>query len=222
MTINKRIKIIIALAVLLVFLVLLCVSGTGRDLLNVSYPQDSHIFLMVNGWHNAFFDPIMLAASSKLFWIPFYLILVYVLYRSFGKKVWLTLLIIGLLIASADQVSSGIIKNHVQRLRPSHEVKLMPLIHLSKAGAGGMYGFASSHAANAFALCIFLIMILDKKYKTIKIIVGIWAILVSYSRIYNGVHYPSDVLVGAAIGILLGAIFALLHTGLQNKWKNSL
>jgi undecaprenyl-diphosphatase len=81
---------------------------------------------------------------------------------------------------------------------------LQNLIHLSKAGPGGQYGFVSSHSANAFGLATFLILFLPKKYNWLKWILGFWAILVAYSRIYNGVHYPSDVIVAGFIGILLG------------------
>lgn len=103
------------------------------------------------------------------------------------------------------------------RLRPSHEPSLVPFIHLSKAGPGGMYGFVSSHSANAFGLLTFLFLLLPSKYKWLKFILLFWAILVSYSRIYNVVHYPSDVIGGAIVGILSGlttwAIFKIIFKG---------
>lgn len=156
-------------------------------------------------------------SSDKIFWFPFYLLIIYFLYRCFGTKVWQSLLIIGLLVFASDQIASGLIKNTVKRLRPSHEPNLTTIIHLSKAGAGGMYGFVSSHAANSFALAMFLSLLLDKNYRPLKIVLLCWAILVSYSRIYNGVHYPSDVMVAGIIGSLLGAIFYLLYQCLFRK-----
>lgn len=162
----------------------------------------------------------MYAASDKLFWFPFYGIIILFLYESFGLKCWKVLLRIGLLIASSDQIASGLIKNTVKRLRPSHEADLIPLIHLSKAGPGGMYGFVSSHTANAFALTVFLVLLMDKSYRTHKVILILWALLVSYSRIYNGVHYPLDVLVAAIIGSLLGYIFYLIYIIVFKKNDN--
>src|SRR5699024_10562760 len=97
---------------------------------------------------------------------------------------------VGLLITLSDQISSSIFKPIIGRLRPSHNPDLMGLIHLSKAGPGGMFGFVSGHATNSFALFVFLSVILTPRFKWGKYILFGWAILVSYSRIYVGVHYP--------------------------------
>lgn len=149
----------------------------------------------------------MYRASDKLFWFPFYALLIYILWRHFGRECWKPLLTIGLLILSSDQISSHLIKNAVKRPRPSHEAALIHLIHLSKAGPGGLYGFVSSHTANAFALTVFLYLLLNKSYRLLHVVLFSWALLVSYSRVYNGVHYPLDVITAALIGVLLGWIF---------------
>ena len=156
---------------------------------------DTQLFLYLNSKNNPFFDVIMYWPSDKLFWIPFYLILVIIIIRVYKKKSSYVLLAIGFLITACDQTASNLIKNTVKRLRPSHELALQNLIHLSKAGTGGQYGFISSHSANAFGLATFLILLFPKKYNWLKVILLFWAILVAYSRIYNGVHYPSDVIV---------------------------
>ncbi|MBF4516104.1 phosphatase PAP2 family protein [Flavobacterium sp. ANB] len=167
---------------------------------------DTQLFLFLNSKHNSFFDPIMYWASDKLFWIPFYLLIVILLIREYKKKSITILISIALLITLCDQIASHLIKNLVKRLRPSHEPILEGLIHLSKAGPGGQYGFVSSHSANAFGLATFLILLLPKKFNPLKWILGFWAVLVAYSRIYNGVHYPGDVIVAAIIGIVLAVI----------------
>lgn len=171
---------------------------------------DTEFFLFINGKHNAFFDVIMYWASDKLFWIPFYAVLLIFLIKIYKKFSVYILLAIGITITLSDQIASGLIKNTVMRLRPSHEPSLIPLIHLSKAGPGGMYGFVSSHSANAFGLITFLFFLLPSKYKWLKIILLFWALLVSYSRIYNGVHYPSDVIGGAMVGVISGALIWLI------------
>lgn len=172
---------------------------------------DTQLFLYLNGKHNPFFDPIMYWASDKLFWVPFYLCIAILLVWVYKKQSIPIFLSIGVLITLADQIASHLIKQTVRRLRPSHEPSLQGLIHLSKAGPGGQYGFVSSHAANAFALAAFLFFILPKKFNWLKWVLVFWALLVSYSRIYNGVHYPADVIVASLIGIALGYLISRLY-----------
>lgn len=172
---------------------------------------DTQLFLYLNGLHNSFFDPIMYWFSHKLIWIPMYLLIAFFILKKYKMQGVVMLIFIGVLIALCDQTASNLIKNTVQRLRPSHEPTLAGLIHLSKAGAGGLYGFVSSHAANAFGLATFLGFVLDNRFKILKYWLFTWAILVSYSRIYNGVHYPGDVIVAGVIGALLGWAMAVLY-----------
>ena len=126
--------------------------------------SDTEFFLFINGKHNVFFDIIMYWASDKLFWIPFYAVLLFFLIKIYKKFSVYILLAIGITITLSDQIASGLIKKIVMRLRPSHEPSLVPFIHLSKAGPGGMYGFVSSHSANAFGLLTFLFLLLPSKY----------------------------------------------------------
>jgi undecaprenyl-diphosphatase len=169
---------------------------------------DTKLFMLINGSHNAFFDPIMFWLSDKLIWIPMYLLIIFIMIRRYKMRGVLMLLFIGIVIALCDQTASGLLKNTVQRLRPSHEPALAGLIYLSKAGPGGLYGFASSHAANVFGLATFLYFVLDSKFRYLKYWLFLWALGVAYSRIYNGVHYPGDVLVGSIIGIAYGFLMA--------------
>ena len=169
---------------------------------------DTELFFLINGMHNAFFDSIMYWLSNKLFWVPMYLLIVFLMIRRYKMRGVLMLLFIGIVITLCDQTASGLLKNLVQRLRPSHEPALAGLVHLSKAGTGGLYGFVSSHAANCFGLASFIYFTFDKQFQPLKYWLLIWAVLVSYSRIYNGVHYPVDVVVGAIIGIAYGYLMA--------------
>ncbi|MCU7613934.1 phosphatase PAP2 family protein [Chryseobacterium sp. GMJ5] len=179
---------------------------------------DTELFLAINGKHNAFFDLIMYWASDKLFWIPFYALLLILLIRIYKRFTIFILVAITVTITLCDQTASGILKNLVKRYRPSHEPDLAPLIHLSKAGAGGDYGFVSSHSANAFGLLTFLFFLLPAKYNGLKIVLLFWALLVSYSRIYNGVHYPFDIIGGALVGIIYGSLIWIIFKAIfKNK-----
>ncbi len=161
---------------------------------------DIQLFLFLNGLHNSFFDPIMYWLSDKDIWIPFYFFIAFLIIRHYKKDSILILLFAIVALALCDQAASHLIKVIVERLRPSHEPMLEGLVHMSSAGPGGMYGFVSSHTANAIGMAVFFGLALDKSFKIMKYIIFIWAILVSYSRIYNGVHYPGDVICGALLG----------------------
>ena len=161
---------------------------------------DTFLFLLINGMHAPFFDGFMAAVSEKIIWIPVYVSVLYVLIRSWKKEaIWLILLLI-LCIVISDQVSSGILKDLVKRLRPSHAENLKGLVHLVNGYTGGKYGFASSHAANAAGFAFLSSLIINRKIYTFS--VSAWAIIIMYSRVYLGVHYPLDILGGAVIGII--------------------
>lgn len=174
---------------------------------------DTDLFLFLNGLHNAFFDFVMYWLSNKLIWIPMYLAIIFFMIRRYQIRGLLMLFFILLVIVLCDQTASGLLKNLVQRLRPSHEPDLAGLVRISKAGPGGLYGFVSSHAANSFGLVSFIYFAFEKQFRLLKYGLILWAILVSYSRIYNGVHYPGDVIAGAAIGIFYGWLMAKAYFG---------
>ena len=146
-------------------------------------------------------------ASNKFIWIPLYVLLLFFIYKEYGNKAVVILILAVALIAGSDQLTSGLIKNIVERPRPSHEVTLAGQVHLVDNYEGGKYGFPSSHASNSFALAVFVILLIGKRFKWLNYVVLSYPILVSYSRIYLGVHYPGDVICGMIIGSLLGFIF---------------
>ena len=161
---------------------------------------DTEAFLWLNSFHSSFFDPIMLWVTGRNSWFPLYGILIgTIIWSQKGKSIGILLMIIFSVIIS-DQVCSSILKPLIHRLRPCHEPAIQDCIHLV-GNCGGKFGFCSSHAANTFALSTCLFLLFGKQFNSIKYLY-VWAIIVSYSRIYVGVHYPLDILAGAGIGVL--------------------
>ena len=175
-------------------------SNSQIPMLNI----DTELFLFLNGLHADWLDPIMIFISGKLSWTPFYLVLLYLIIKNYKKQSILIIIGIILLIICSDQISSSVFKPLFERPRPCHNEAIKDLVYLPSGHCGGAYGFISSHACNVFALAVFITHVLKKYYSKIGWVMFAWATLVAYSRIYMGVHYPGDVLVGAAVGALIG------------------
>lgn len=174
---------------------------------------DRRIFIELNSsFRNPFVDQLMMFLSTTYAWIPLHLFLLYLLVRNYRKQTWLILLAIGLTILLADQITSSIMKPFFERLRPSHEPSLAEQVFLVNKYRGGRFGFASSHAANTFGIATLMWLVL-RMYRPWISLLFAWALLVGYTRIYLGVHYPGDILVGFLIGWIcaLASYYLLIY-----------
>ncbi|MBC5773422.1 phosphatase PAP2 family protein [Pontibacter sp. KCTC 32443] len=179
---------------------------------------DKELFVYLNDMQSPFWDPIMVFASDKYVWIPFYLGLIgYVIWKYKRQSIPMLLLAV-LTIALADSITSGIFKPYFARLRPCHDETLSDVINLV-AGCGGKFGFMSSHAANAFGFAVFFNLILSDRYTIFKVILVAWAVIVSYSRIYLGVHFPGDVVGGAIVGSFAAYVCSLGYAIIIKKYS---
>lgn len=163
---------------------------------------DEELFIWLNSFHADWLDPIVFQMTETVTWIPFYGILIYFIYRADHKGIWWVLGGAALTILISDQVTSGLMKPFFERLRPCHEERLDGVIH-NYGRCGGLFGFVSSHAANTFAIATFLNLKIRDNLPYLKWIF-LWAFIISYTRIYLGVHYPFDILLGAVIGVAAG------------------
>ena len=168
---------------------------------------DEAAFLWLNSFHSSALDPIVLQLTQTISWIPLYVLLLYQIYRIDPKNTAWILGGVMLTILLSDQVTSGLMKPYFERLRPCHDPRWDGMLHLY-GRCGGLYGFVSSHAANTFGLATFLTLKLGKKQKAIAWLF-LYALVVSYTRIYLGVHYPLDLFFGALVGVL-AAFFSWL------------
>ncbi len=180
---------------------------------------DKEVFLFLNGLNNPYLDPVMFYATKTFFWIPLYLFLIFLIFKNYNREGWF--IMVGVLPSPsclADQITTSIMKPYFARLRPSHEPGLTGLVHLVNGYKGGSFGFASSHAANTFGTAIFVWLVLKPYYKRVAWIF-LWAVFMTYTRIYLGVHYPGDILAGAVLGLGSGWIGFRASRWLVNRFS---
>ncbi len=175
---------------------------------------DSELFLFFNSFHNDFWDTIMLMITRKETWIPFFLVILYFIFKNFKNKWWLPVIFAGLTILLSDQLSV-LLKETIQRLRPVHDPEIQHMVH-NVLRKGGLHSFVSSHAANGFALFVFTSRLFsNRSYKTLLLL---WALLFSYSRIYCGMHFPLDIIGGALLGWLIAVFTHKMMMFIENHF----
>lgn len=181
---------------------------------------DREILIYFNNHHVPWLDPVMLFITHTFTWLPLYLFLLYLVIKDYKKEAWIVLVGIAVTILFADQITSSFMKPYFARLRPSQEPTLVGLLHHVEGYKGGMYGFSSGHAANTLATATFFWLVFRKTRKWIALLFP-WAILMTYTRIYLGVHYPTDILVGGTIGILCAfigySVFKWLKSSVEKR-----
>lgn len=179
---------------------------------------DRELFLFLNGFHSELVDTMMWFASGKLEWIPLYAILLALLIKKYGKSVWVVVIASAVVVALADQFSVKLFKEVFERWRPCHNLDLKEVVHLVNDKCGGRFGFVSSHAANSFAIAGLLGLFLNRKALVLLLV---WASVVSYSRVYLGVHYPSDVLGGAILGLIIAFLVFRIASPILKYYRDA-
>ncbi len=182
---------------------------------------DTQLFLFLNGLHVWWLDEPMHYIGRKYTWVPFYVVLAVFVFIKYRYRGFLVMLFILVLITLSDQIAN-ILKDSTMRLRPGHNPDIADLVHIVRDRRGGQFGFVSGHAANSFALAIFLIKLLRDRFKWMVPLMIFWAFLKSYNRIYLGVHYPGDVLGGALLGILLALLLYQLWLYVNKRFFRDL
>ncbi|MBR5725354.1 MAG: phosphatase PAP2 family protein [Muribaculaceae bacterium] len=176
---------------------------------------DTDALLAINGLHDMFQDAFWMMVSAKWSSLLIVLGLVWILMHKNRRHALLVIAMLVLAFIVADQLSSGLIKHLVERLRPTHEPSLDGMVHTVNNYRGGMYGFVSSHAANSFAALTLVSLVMRHRFVIISLFT--WALLQCYSRVYLGVHYPGDILGGIVVGLAVGWLVWLLMRWLSKR-----
>lgn len=178
---------------------------------------DAEALLAVNGLHDLFQDAFWWMVSAKWSSLLLVLSLLWILLHKNRRHALLVVAMLAVAVLVADQVSSGLIKHLVERLRPTHDPSLENAVHVINGYRGGLYGFVSSHAANFFAIATLVSFIM--RHRLVTIALYGWALVQCYSRMYLGVHYPGDILGGIVVGLLAGWLVWCLMRWIQHRFR---
>ncbi|CAM3442410.1 phosphatase PAP2 family protein [Aequorivita lipolytica] len=179
---------------------------------------DTELFLFLNNLGNTSWDGFWRFVTEKWSSIPIYAILLYLIYKNYGWKGTLVIMVcVALMITATDQIAN-LFKHGLERPRPCQVEALKATMRYVADGCG-KYGYFSGHAASSMAAAVFLGLSLQKWYKYLPFLLLAWAVVTAYSRIYLGVHYPLDVVSGMAFGGLTGWLFYLLQKWGQKRFK---
>jgi undecaprenyl-diphosphatase len=177
---------------------------------------DKELFIFLNGLGSEPFDAFWLIITKQLHWTPFFVAVFYLLQRKIGwKNLGIILLFIAVLITFTDQITN-LFKNHFQRLRPCNDEEISGIIRIVKSSK--TYSFFSGHAANSMASTMFIFLLIRKYYKYTYLLF-LFPLIFAYSRIYLGLHFPSDILTGYLFGGSLGFGFYKIYNHFSNKYN---
>jgi undecaprenyl-diphosphatase len=167
---------------------------------------DRELFLYLNGLHSTLTDELMYSISRVWVFFPLFAWWIYLVFKKYGwKKTLLLAAFMGLLVGFTDQTSNRT-KHGIKRYRPTHNIEIMDKVHVLHDYKGGQYGFFSGHSANCFGIAMLLFLLFSARSLWFRSIFFLWAAITAYSRIYLGVHYPSDIFIGFLVGLFWGYI----------------
>lgn len=178
---------------------------------------DAELLIFLNNLGSPTWDSFWLVVTDELTFAPLYLFLLILIYRKFGLKIMLlSIVTIALMITFTDQITN-VFKSTFQRPRPCRTEGVMEHIRFI-AERCGKYGFFSGHSSNSMAGAVFGGLLLRPYFKNLIFILLFWSVIVAYSRIYVGVHYPLDIVCGLTFGALSGFGFYKLFGFLIKKY----
>ncbi len=178
---------------------------------------DKKLFVFLNNLGSTPFDRFWLLITQQINWIPFFLILLFILFKKLGpKKLLIAILSVAALITFTNEITD-VIKFSVQRIRPCNDDTLVGLIRVVKDS--DTFSYFSGHASNSTASMMFVYLILRRYYKY-SYLIFLYPLIFAYSRIYLGLHFPLDIISGYVFGSFTGILFYFLFDKISNKLIN--
>ena len=182
---------------------------------------DKQFLLLLNGSESLFLDALVVTLTDAWTWVPLYISLLIVVIKNSDSalKILLTIVSAALCVLVAGMVNDTIVKPLVGRWRPTHDPEIGLLVDIVDGYRGGDYGFFSAHAANTFSIAIFFSCLVRSRVLTIALV--LWSLTNCWTRLYLGVHFPGDILVGLCWGGLVGTCAYFFYRYCVTKWVGS-
>lgn len=172
---------------------------------------DREVFVTINSqWHNGLFDALLQFARNPYTWAPLYFFLLVFMWYNFRWKGAIWVLFFIATFGITDSISGQILKGMFERYRPCNDPFFSQFVR-SLVPCAGRHSFPSNHAANHFALAMFMFLTLKRPFGKWMWVTFLWALLVSYAQIYTGQHYPSDIVYGTLAGLIFGTLTATIY-----------
>lgn len=183
---------------------MLAILMAGEGFLNWLQNVDRVALLAVNGSNSIFLDSVAHVLTTATTWIPLYLSLFYIVVKNHNTVQRIAIIVgcAGLCILFAGAVDDLIVKPTVARWRPTHDPVIGTLVDVVDGYRGGKYGFFSAHACNTFSIAIFFCWLVRSKVLSFTLV--LWSFVNCWTRLYLGVHFPGDILVGLTWGFTVG------------------
>lgn len=181
---------------------------------------DQEITLALNGSESIFWDNIMYTITSTWSWILVIITMLVIMFKNNDIREFVLILIsLAIMILVADRLCSGLVKPMVARWRPTQDPQIMYMVDIVNGYRGGKFGFFSGHACNTFCMATFMSLLF--RYRATSVVFYLWAATTTFSRIYLGVHYVGDILVGLVVGLFIGAAFYVIYDKLSERLGSS-
>lgn len=178
---------------------------------------DKQLLLWFNGSQSLYLDALVRTLTNALTWVPFYLSLFYIVIKNNEnvQRILMILAAAGLCVLIAGTVDDAIVKPMVGRWRPTHDPQIGLLVDIVDDYRGGRFGFFSAHASNTFSIAIFFWWLIRSRLLTTAMV--LWSLTNCWTRLYLGVHFPGDILVGLLWGAITGSLVYWLYWRLTRR-----